>query len=141
MVYDPNANNPIDNDFHKVISDAIKQARKNKGYSLEAVVKKMKTPVSRQALYKYEQNKDHLKRENFKDLCNILDLNPHLILLQAYQYLDYTLTYNTKWSTNKNFGQNIYIWNILNSIEATNILSEEKKEKLKTIVKQFYNIE
>ena len=68
--------NNIDSIFNNVASKKINYYRLKKGYSLEKVVNKMKNPVSRQMLFKYENNLARMKNSVFNDICNALEVNP-----------------------------------------------------------------
>ena len=67
--------NNIDYIFNSIAAKTIKKYREKLGYSLEEVVKKMKNPVSRQSLYKYENNLARMKTNVFIDICNALGIN------------------------------------------------------------------
>lgn len=69
-------NNNIDDIFNIVAGKILKKHREEKKLSLEEVVKKMKENISRQSLYKYENNKARLKTNTFFDLCYAMNLNP-----------------------------------------------------------------
>lgn len=68
--------NSIDYIFNEIASKTIKEYREKKQLSLEDVVKKMKNPISRQALFKYENNQARMKESTFIDLCNALNIDP-----------------------------------------------------------------
>lgn len=142
MTYNPNDNNTIDDDFHIVISNNIKQNRIKKGYSLEDVVSKMKVnQVTRQALYKYEQNKNHMKRETLKEICSIVELDPNDLVKQIYYYLLLVLTHNTKWENDFYFYKyHIDEFIIRHVIETTDLLSSDDKDNLlKDLSRYFKN--
>jgi len=65
----------IDFIFNEAAAKTIKTYRLLKKMSLEDVVKKMKNPVSRQSLYKYENNLARMKNSVFIDICNALNLD------------------------------------------------------------------
>lgn len=66
----------LDNIFNEVTARTLKKYRLKAGMSLEEVVNKMKKPLSRQSLYKYENNQARIKNTTFIDICNALNLNP-----------------------------------------------------------------
>jgi len=81
----------IDYKFNEIASKTIKRYREIKGLSLEDVVKKMKKPISRQSLFKYENNLARMKNSTFNDICNALDIDANEVfseintkLLHAY---------------------------------------------------------
>lgn len=119
MRYNPNDNsNSIDDDFNYFIGRMFREKRIEKRYSLENVSKKLKKPVTKQMLHKYEANISHMKRETFIDLCIILDINPRVILEQCFRYLLYNTTYNTKWEI-KDALYNSFIENEKKEIKIT----------------------
>lgn len=66
----------LDYQLNKIASNIIKEKRLNKGYSLEEVVKKMNDTISRQMLFKYENNLARMKNKVFQDICYALGLDP-----------------------------------------------------------------
>lgn len=62
--------------FNETASKTIKKYREEANMSLEDVVSKMKNPVSRQMLFKYENNLARMKNKVFIDICNALNINP-----------------------------------------------------------------
>lgn len=77
-MFDDNEN--IDNQFNKIASSILKKKRLEKGYSLEEVVNKMNNTITRQALFKYENNEARIKIKTFKELCKALTLNPDEVI-------------------------------------------------------------
>lgn len=141
MSYDHNGNNTLDDDFNAVISSNIKNKRIEKGYSLEDVVSKMKVnQVTRQALYKYEQNKNHMKRETFKEICSIIDLDPNEVMKQLYHYMLNIFTYNTKWDVGIDICH-IDEYIIRHVVETTDLLSNDQKEDFKNEISKYFNKE
>ncbi|MDO4369648.1 MAG: helix-turn-helix transcriptional regulator [bacterium] len=69
-------NENIDWLFNKAAADILKKHREEANLSLEDVVKKMKTPISRQSLFKYENNLARIKNNTFIDICNVLKIEP-----------------------------------------------------------------
>lgn len=66
----------IDYLFNEIAAKTIKKYREKLGLSLEEVAKRMKTPISRQSLYKYENNLARMKNTIFIDICNALKIDP-----------------------------------------------------------------
>lgn len=66
----------IDSSFNEAVAKTIKTYREMRNMSLEDVVKKMNNPVSRQSLFKYENNLARLKTSTFLDICQALNLEP-----------------------------------------------------------------
>ncbi len=69
----------LDYQLNKIASTVIKEKRLNKGYSLEEVVKKMNDSISRQMLFKYENNLARMKNKTFQDICKALGLEPSTV--------------------------------------------------------------
>ena len=65
----------IDSIFNEIAAQTIKKYRKEKNMSLEDVTKNMKNPISRQALFKYENNLARMKNSIFSDICQALNLD------------------------------------------------------------------
>ena len=63
----------IDSIFNEIAAQTIKKYRKEKNMSLEDVTKNMKNPISRQALFKYENNLARMKNSIFSDICQALN--------------------------------------------------------------------
>lgn len=63
----------IDSVFNKVAAETIKSYREKSGLSLEDVVKKMNNSISRQMLFKYENNLARMKNKVFIDICKALN--------------------------------------------------------------------
>lgn len=83
--------NNIDYKFNEIAAKTIKKHREEKGLSLEEVVKKMKNPISRQSLFKYENNLSRMKNSTFNDICNSLGVNP----LEVYNEINKSLIYSS----------------------------------------------
>lgn len=66
----------LDYQLNKVASIIIKEKRKKKGYSLEELANKLGNIVTRQSLYRYENNEARMKNSIFKKICLALDENP-----------------------------------------------------------------
>ena len=68
--------NNIDDIFNLTAGKILKKYRESKNLSLEELAKKMKTNISRQSLFKYENGKARLKTNIFMDICYALNINP-----------------------------------------------------------------
>lgn len=66
----------IDDIFNIITGKILKKHRLEKKYSLEEVAKKMKTDITRQSLFKYENGKARIKVSTFIDICYALNLEP-----------------------------------------------------------------
>lgn len=66
----------LDFQLNKIASIVIKEKRLKKGYSLEDVVNKLNNIITRQSLYRYENNEARMKNNIFKKICLALDENP-----------------------------------------------------------------
>lgn len=56
----------LDFQFNKIASLVIKQKRMKKSYSLEELSKKLNNLISRQSLFRYENNEARMKKNIFK---------------------------------------------------------------------------
>ena len=65
----------LDYQLNKVASVVIKEKRKEKGYSLEELASKLNNIVTRQSLYRYENNEARMKNNIFKKICLALGEN------------------------------------------------------------------
>lgn len=66
----------LDYQLNKVASSIIKEKRINKGYSLEEVVNKLNNVITRQSLFRYENNEARMKNNIFKKICIALGEDP-----------------------------------------------------------------
>lgn len=66
----------LDYQLNKIASIVIKEKRQQKGYSLEELANKLNNIVTRQSLYRYENNDARMKNNIFKKICLALDENP-----------------------------------------------------------------
>ena len=69
----------IDYLFNKATSIILKKYREKSGLSLEEVAKKMSIPITRQSLFKYENNLARIKNNVFIDICKVLKINPNKV--------------------------------------------------------------
>lgn len=69
-------NENLDYQLNKIASIVIKEKRIKKNYSLEDVVNKLNNIITRQSLYRYENNEARMKNNIFKKICLALDENP-----------------------------------------------------------------
>lgn len=88
-----NNNENIDWLFNKATANILKKYREEANLSLEEVAQKMKTPISRQSLFKYENNLARIKNNIFIDICNVLKIDPDEVFaeisMSAMQYKYY----------------------------------------------------
>lgn len=66
----------LDYQLNKIASIVIKEKRLNKNYSLEELANKLDNLVTRQSLYRYENNEARMKNNIFRQICLALDENP-----------------------------------------------------------------
>lgn len=66
----------LDYQLNKIASLVIKEKRQQKGYSLEDVANKLNNIITRQSLYRYENNEARMKNNIFKKICLVLNENP-----------------------------------------------------------------
>lgn len=66
----------LDYQLNKIASIVIKEKRQQKGYSLEELANKLNNIVTRQSLYRYENNEARMKNNIFKKICLALNENP-----------------------------------------------------------------
>ncbi len=67
----------LDYQLNKIASTVIKEKRQQKGYSLEELANKLNNIVTRQSLYRYENNEARMKNNIFQKICLALDENPN----------------------------------------------------------------
>lgn len=67
----------LDYQLNKIASNVIKEKRIKKNYSLEELANKLNNIVSRQSLYRYENNEARMKNNIFKQICLALNENPN----------------------------------------------------------------
>ena len=67
----------LDYQLNKIASIVIKEKRLKKNYSLEELANKLNNIVTRQSLYRYENNEARMKNNIFKQICLALDENPN----------------------------------------------------------------
>ncbi len=65
----------LDNKFNEIVSRTLKKYREESHMSLEEVVKKMKNPITRQMLFKYENNLARIKHSVFVDICQAIGID------------------------------------------------------------------
>ena len=61
----------LDFQFNKIASLVIKQKRMKKSYSLEELSKKLNNLISRQSLFRYENNEARMKKIFLKNMLSI----------------------------------------------------------------------
>lgn len=69
----------LDYQLNKIASIVIKEKRLKKNYSLEELANKLNNIVTRQSLYRYENNEARMKNSIFKKICLALDENPNTV--------------------------------------------------------------
>lgn len=67
----------IDYKLNEIASKVIKEKRIEKGYSLEEVTNKLNNIITRQSLYRYENNEARMKNNIFKKICIALNEDPN----------------------------------------------------------------
>lgn len=73
---DFNNDDNIDYQLNKIAANIIKEKRIKKGYSLEELADKIGNIVTRQSLYRYENNEARMKNSIFQKICLALDEEP-----------------------------------------------------------------
>lgn len=81
----------IDYKFNEIAAKTIKKYRELKNLSLEDVVRRMKTPISRQSLFKYENNLARMKTSTFNDICSALNIDVN----DVFEEINRTLIYSS----------------------------------------------
>ena len=66
----------LDYQLNKIASVVIKEKRIDKGYSLDDVIDKLNNIITKQSLYRYENNEARMKNKIFKKICLALNENP-----------------------------------------------------------------
>lgn len=69
----------LDYELNKIASNIIKEKRLAKGYSLEELANKLNNIITRQSLFRYENNEARMKNRIFKKICLALDEDPNII--------------------------------------------------------------
>ena len=67
----------LDYQLNKIASIVIKEKWLKKNYSLEELANKLNNIVTRQSLYRYENNEARMKNNIFKQICLALDEKPN----------------------------------------------------------------
>lgn len=67
----------IDYTLNKIASQVIKEKRLEKKYSLEELANRLNNIITRQSLYRYENNEARMKNNIFKKICLALDEDPN----------------------------------------------------------------
>lgn len=75
MVVKDNDDN-IDYLFNKATAIILKKHREKANMSLEEVVQRMNSSITRQSLFKYENNLARIKNSTFIDICIALKIDP-----------------------------------------------------------------
>lgn len=73
---DFNNDDNIDYQLNKIAANIIREKRIKKGYSLEELADKIGNIVTRQSLYRYENNEARMKNSIFQKICLALDEEP-----------------------------------------------------------------
>lgn len=66
----------LDYKLNLIASQVIREKRIEKGYSLEEVANRLNNIITRQSLYRYENNDARMKNNIFKKICLALNENP-----------------------------------------------------------------
>ncbi len=66
----------LDYQLNKVASIIIKEKRNKKGISLDELANRLNNVVTKQSLYRYENNEARMKNKIFKKICLALNENP-----------------------------------------------------------------
>ena len=66
----------LDKEFNRIVGEVLKQKRERKGYSLQELSNKINNKVSRQTLYKYENNQSNIRNGIFILVCKALGESP-----------------------------------------------------------------
>ncbi len=77
-----NNNEALDAKFNEMTAKILKKYRKKSGLSLEEVVQKMENPITRQSLFKYENNLARIKNNTFADICKVYNLDPQKVIME-----------------------------------------------------------
>lgn len=68
--------NALDYRLNEIASKTIKEKRLKKGYSLEELANKLGNVITRQSLFRYENNEARMKNNIFKKICLALGESP-----------------------------------------------------------------
>ena len=114
--------NNIDYKFNEIAAKTIKKYRERKNMSLEDVVNKMHNSISRQSLFKYENNIARMKNSVFNEICYALGENPSDVWNEIH---------NTYLRNSNNFENERYLSNERNNNNlTTNELSNDESARL-----------
>lgn len=69
----------LDKEFNRIVGEVLKSLRERKGYSLQQLSTKLKKPISRQTLNKYENNLSNIRNGTFIDVCTALGEEPQVV--------------------------------------------------------------
>lgn len=82
----------LDKEFNRIVGEVLKSKRERKGYSLQELSNKINNKVSRQTLFKYENNLSNIRNGIFMDVCKALGEQPgevfEEISLKYMRYVD-----------------------------------------------------
>ncbi len=84
----------LDFQLNKIASEIIKEKRLKKGYSLEELANKLNNIITRQSLFRYENNEARMKNKIFKKICLALDENPNDVWNEINDKLINNLTFD-----------------------------------------------
>jgi len=117
------SSNNIDSIFNEIAGMIIQYYRLEEKLSLEDVTKKMNKPVSRQAIFKYENNLARMKNDVFEDICHALNKDPEVIYQEIDNYTKLKKVINNLKKINIDL-----IDNNINIDQALDLCSEEFKK-------------
>lgn len=66
----------LDYELNKIAAQIIRSKRKSKGYTQDEVIEKMDNIITKQSLFRYEQNDARMKNNIFNKICLALDEDP-----------------------------------------------------------------
>ena len=84
----------LDYQLNKIASIVIKEKRIKKGYSLDDVINKLDNIITKQSLYRYENNEARMKNRIFKKICLALNEDPNEIWNEINNRFLNTLSYD-----------------------------------------------
>lgn len=80
----------LDKKFNKIVGQVLKNKREKHGYSLQGLSNKINKLVSRQTLFKYENNTSNIRNNVFVAICKALDEKPEDVLEEiSLKYMRY----------------------------------------------------
>lgn len=119
-------NENIDYKLNKIASEVIKRKRIEKGYSLEELANKLNNVLTRQSLFRYENNFARMKIGIFNKICYALDENPNDVWNEINN-----IFYNSEKINENTFNETQVLFD-----KSKDILSDDDRATIEFIMKK-----